>query len=71
MATNTDTDGPLCISIKQAAQLTGICRSTLYEALNRGELPARKLGKRTVILLADLEAFLASLPDYPQTGKEV
>jgi hypothetical protein len=34
----------------------------LYQAIADGTLKARKLGKRTLVLRADLQAFLASLP---------
>jgi excisionase family DNA binding protein len=36
----------------------------LYEALRRGELSAKKAGRRTLIAFADLEAYLSSLPTY-------
>ncbi|MEO6013939.1 MAG: DNA-binding protein, partial [Devosia sp.] len=39
-------------------------RRKLYEAINSGALKARKNGKRTVILDADLNNWLNSLPAY-------
>ena len=39
-------------------------RTSIYEALKRGDLTARKAGRRTLISFADLEAYLASLPTY-------
>jgi hypothetical protein len=39
-------------------------RRKLYEAINSGALKARKNGKRTVILDADLNNWLTSLPAY-------
>jgi excisionase family DNA binding protein len=51
----------------EAVQYSGMSRSALYEALKRGDLKARKAGRRTLISFADLEAFLADLPTY-QTG---
>jgi excisionase family DNA binding protein len=39
-------------------------RSSIYEALKRGDLSARKAGRRTLISFTDLQAYLASLPEY-------
>lgn len=51
-------------SIAEAVILTGIGRSKLYQLINAGALSARKVGKRTIILREDLEAFLKSLHAY-------
>ena len=40
------------------------CRAHVMEALKRGDLTARKSGRRTLIAFADLEAYLANLPTY-------
>jgi hypothetical protein len=38
-------------------------KSRIYgSAFRRGKLPARKLGRRTIILAADLEKWLSELP---------
>jgi excisionase family DNA binding protein len=39
-----------------------IGRDTVYKAIRTGQLPAKKLGKRTLIVASDLEKFLRSLP---------
>lgn len=49
-------------SIAEASASAGIGRTKLYEAIGQGRLKARKCGKRTLILRADLREFLASLP---------
>ncbi len=49
-------------SVVEADQRAGVGRSTIYEELASGRLSARKLGRRTVILEADLRQWLASLP---------
>lgn len=51
-------------TVPEAVEYSGLSRSRLYEALRRGELSARKAGRRTLISFADLEAYLASLPTY-------
>jgi excisionase family DNA binding protein len=55
---------PLGRSINAAAIRAGVGRSTVYAAINTGALRARKAGRRTLILDADLQAWLASLPAY-------
>lgn len=57
-------DTPIAVTIPDAVRLSGCSRSALYEALNRGDLSARKAGRRTLIPFAELEAYLASLPTY-------
>lgn len=51
-------------TMPEAVQYSGMSRSALYEAMKRGDLIARKAGRRTLISFADLEAYLASLPTY-------
>lgn len=57
---------PLAYSVGQSSRISGLSRSTLYIEMLSGRLPFRKLGSRRLILAADLEAFLRSLP----SGKE-
>jgi hypothetical protein len=40
----------------------GICRQTFYDEIRRGRLRALKLGKKTIVLRADAEAWRNSLP---------
>ena len=54
----------LSFSIEEACKITGLGRTKLYEAINKGLLPAKKYGKRTVILRHDLEGFLENLKNY-------
>lgn len=51
-------------TVPEAVHFSGLSRSALYEALKRGDLAARKAGRRTLIAFADLETYLASLPAY-------
>jgi excisionase family DNA binding protein len=50
------------LSISEACRMAGIGRTKIYEAIADGTLTARKFGKRTIILRADLEDFLSRLP---------
>jgi excisionase family DNA binding protein len=60
-------NNPIAVTIPDAVKASGISRTSIYEALKRGKLTARKCGRRTLISFADLQAYLASLPEY-RTG---
>ena len=53
---------PIARTIREACTLSRICRTTLYGAIRRKELVARKLGKKTLILEDDLRRWLEQLP---------
>ena len=55
----------LSLSIEEARAATGLGRTKLYQLINSGELKARKIGKRTILLRDDLDAFLSGLESYP------
>lgn len=58
---------PFALSIPDAVKVSGLSRTAIYQAFRDG-LPARKAGKRTLILAKDLEAYLANLPAYRAEG---
>jgi excisionase family DNA binding protein len=49
-------------SIEEVKAATGFCRDTLYKLIRDKKLTARKCGKRTIVLAADLQRFLEELP---------
>lgn len=54
---------PIGLSISDAGRaLGGASRATIYRMINRGELEAFKLGARTLVTLASIEACAASAP---------
>jgi excisionase family DNA binding protein len=55
-------DQKLAWTINELAALLGLSRSAICGEIDRGHLPARKVGRRVVILKADAEAYLANLP---------
>lgn len=55
---------PITVTIPEAVKASGLSRSALYLALKRREISAVKAGRRTLIPYADLQAFIASLPEY-------
>jgi len=58
----------LSFSINEVCAATGIGRTKLYQTINSGELKARKLGKRTLILKSDMEQWLSNLEDYKSSS---
>lgn len=48
--------------VNDVVDSVGIGRSTIYRAIKRGELTARKAGGRTLIMSDDLQAWLDALP---------
>ena len=56
----------LSVSVKQAELITGIGKTTIYEAINKGELEAKKPNRNIVISVKALEAWVDSLPSATQ-----
>lgn len=55
---------PITLTIPGTVEVSGLSRSTIYEALKKGDLTAVKAGRRTLIRHAELEEYLARLPAY-------
>jgi excisionase family DNA binding protein len=49
-------------SVPEVMVLLGINRDRVYELIRDRQLPARKLGRRTLVTRTDLENFLQALP---------
>lgn len=58
-----DTEEPLALMPKPAARYLGISLSSLYTEIRAKRITARKFGRRTLINVADLKAWLAALPE--------
>lgn len=54
----------LYCTITEAINLSGLSRTSIYDALKRGDLTARKAGRRTLIAFEELENYLSQLPQY-------
>jgi excisionase family DNA binding protein len=61
MSSNTDST-TAAFTVAQVMARVGIGRDTVYGLIRDGQLPARKIGRRTVIVASDLETFLRDLP---------
>jgi excisionase family DNA binding protein len=60
---------PLAVSIEEAARRAGVGRGYLYQQIGRGKLRARKAGRRTIIALSDLAAWVEQLPTFGTEGR--
>lgn len=52
----------LAYSVAQLPRVMGLGASVINGLLKSGQLPSRKVGRRTLILRSDVEAYLNSLP---------
>jgi excisionase family DNA binding protein len=59
---------PMALKISEACVASRCGRTTIYEAIKRGELRALKRGKSTLILESDLRRWLESLPAMPSAA---
>ena len=55
-------DHRIAVTLNDAIEMSGLSRSTLYLAFKDGTLVPRKAGKRTLIIVSELKAFINSLP---------
>lgn len=60
-------DLPAFISVQQAAKLTGLCRSTAYRAVERGELPVVRMGGRMLVPVGALLTLMGLIQPLPAT----
>jgi excisionase family DNA binding protein len=58
----------IVLTLEETCEIARIGRSTLYRSLRSGALRARKIGKKTVVLREDLQAWLQSLPTSVPVG---
>ncbi len=52
----------LAYTVDEFCETFGVSRSLTYSELRAGRLTARKVGRRTLILKLDADAWLSSLP---------
>jgi excisionase family DNA binding protein len=55
-------------SVPEAMLALGLCRDSIYKLIKQRKLVARKVGKRTLILAEDLQAFTKALPKIGEPG---
>ncbi|MFG1341380.1 helix-turn-helix domain-containing protein [Xanthobacter autotrophicus] len=52
----------LAYDINTIALMLGVCRATVFNEIKRGNLEARKLGRKTIVTRGAAKAYLANLP---------
>jgi excisionase family DNA binding protein len=55
---------PIALSLPEAVAVSKMSRTELYRVIRRGDLAAKKQGRRTLILRDELERFLSALPAF-------
>lgn len=58
-------------SLKGISKMYGLGKSTLRKAINEGRLRAIRIGRRTVIRIADADAFIASGQEIGTRGDPI
>ena len=62
---------PLAVTVADACNVASSSRSEIYAAILRGELGARKRGRKTLILISDLRAWVEALPEFKNTAAPI
>lgn len=57
------------LTVEEAAAAAGIGRTMMFKEMKEGRLTARKVGRRTVIPLSELERWLSSQPKAEGVGR--
>lgn len=60
--------GDLAVGVEEAANRVSVSKSMMEKLVAKGEVPSRKVGRRTVIIVKELAAWLAA---RPKGGKNV
>ena len=50
------------LSVEEVALLLGLGRTAAYEAIRRGQIPSRKLGRRLIVPVPALLEWLSDVP---------
>jgi excisionase family DNA binding protein len=58
------------LTLKDFCDAYRVCRETAYQQIRTGRLRAVKIGRKTLVLRADADAWAASLPELRAVGRE-
>jgi excisionase family DNA binding protein len=62
MSNQQGSTGLITVSVATAVAMTSFSDFTIRDAINRGELPAVRKGRRIAIRVGDLERWIDTLP---------
>lgn len=57
-----DTSDPISVSVKKAAEMTGLSKWTIYKRCDEGAIESVYDGSRRLVVTASLRAYIANLP---------
>lgn len=57
------------LNIRNACDRLSVSRTRLYELIGRGDIAAIKIGRRTMILEAEIARFLSQCTPYRPAGR--
>lgn len=58
-------DSPICVRVPRAMAMLDIGKTKLYELVGSGDLEAIRIGRRTLILQASIDALINRLRSTP------
>ena len=62
MTAKMELSGPAVLDMKDAATYLSTTKNSLYDLVNRGGIPCRRIGRKYAFLKADIDAWLQQLP---------
>ena len=65
---STEGDERKTLTVEEAARYLGIGRSATYDAINRGDIPVLKIGRRFLVPAVALEKMLAEAGPLQDNG---
>lgn len=60
---STEQIAPISVTVKQAAEITGLSEWSIYSLLNEGRVEGRYQGRRRLVLYRSLRAYVEGLPE--------
>jgi excisionase family DNA binding protein len=60
----------LLYTIPQCCRMAAVGRTKFYELVASGEIPVRKIGKKTLVAASDLRAWVEGLPAKERKNRE-
>lgn len=70
MTATATVPGQIAIRVRDAARATTLSERTIWSAIQRGDLPASKVGRAVLIKPADLEEWVSSKPRGGAAAKQ-